>query len=180
MDVGGATALLVAVAGVVGTLLSALLTQRAADRSRQREQERAEQLRKRRSEAQELRSCYVALNTSARQYLSALTDHLHALGRDEDLRSVRQRLTEARDQHRDAYAEAQMRVPERVLELAGGLSHGLGAVYGMVRRLDDGVPRAGDSPAAVQAGIDALWGGLRAMRRALRADLGASRADLGR
>ncbi|MET9037697.1 hypothetical protein [Streptomyces mirabilis] len=180
MDVGNATALLVAVVGVVGTLLSALLTQRAADRSRQREQERAEQLRERRSEAQELRSCYVVFNTSARQYLAALTDHLHALGRDEDLRSVRQRLTEARDQHRDAYAEAQMRLPERVLELAGDLSHDLGAVYGMVRRLDDGVPRAGDSPAAMQESIDVLWGGLREMRREMRADLGASRVDFGR
>ncbi|MFG2881610.1 hypothetical protein ACGFYV_04680 [Streptomyces sp. NPDC048297] len=180
MDVGGASGLLVAVVGVVGTLLSALLTQRAADRSRQREQERAEQVRARRGEAQELRSCYVALNTSARQYLAALTDHVHALGHEGDLRSVRQRLTEARDQHRDAYAEAQMRVPERVLELAGGLSRDLGAVYGMVRRLDDGVPRAGDSAAAVQRSIHALWGGLREMRGAMRADLGASRADFGR
>ncbi|AZQ38072.1 hypothetical protein EJ357_35285 [Streptomyces cyaneochromogenes] len=180
MDGGSATALLTAVAGVVGTLLSALLTQRAADRSRQREQERAEQMRKQRSEAQELRSCYVALNTTARQYLAALTDHVHALGRGEDLRSVRQRLTEARDQHRDVYAEAQMQVPERVLELAGDLSHDLGAVYGMVRRLDDGAPRTGDSPAAVQESIDALWDGLREVRRAMRADLGASRADLGR
>lgn len=180
MDVGGATALLVAVVGVVGTLLSALLTQRAADRSRQREQERAEQVRELRSEAQELRSCYVALNTSARQYLAALTDHVHALARDEDPRSVRQRLTEARDQHRDAYAEAQLRVPERVLELAGDLSHDLGAVYGMVRRLDDGVARAGDAPAVVQESIDALWTRLREMRRTMRADLGASRADVGR
>ncbi|MGW7363179.1 hypothetical protein ACWGI8_07065 [Streptomyces sp. NPDC054841] len=180
MDLGSATAPLVAVVGVVGTLLSALLTQRAADRSRQREQERAEQLRDRRSEARELRSCYVALNTSARQYLAALTDQLHALGRDEDLRSVRQRLTEARDQHRDVYAEAQMRVPVRVLELAGDLSHDLGLVYGMVRRLDDGVLRAGDSPDAVQETIDTLWGRLRLMRREMRADLGASRADFGR
>ncbi|WP_330307944.1 MULTISPECIES: hypothetical protein [unclassified Streptomyces] len=180
MDVSSTTALLVAVVGVVGTLLSALLTQRAADRSRQRERERAERLRERRSEAQELRSCYVALNTSARQYLAALTDHVHALGRDEELRSVRQRLAEARDQHRDVYAEAQMRVPERVLELAGGLSHDLGAVFGMVRRLDDGVPRAGDSPVVAKENLDALWGRLREIRREMRAELGASRADLGR
>ncbi|MEV5126344.1 hypothetical protein AB0K49_26685 [Streptomyces decoyicus] len=176
MDVGSAMGLLAAVVGVVGTLLSALLTQRAADRSRQREQERAEQSRERRSEVRELRSCYVALNTAARQYLAALTDQLHALSRGEDPRSVRQRLTEARDQHRDVYAEAQMRVPERVLELAGDLSRELGVVYGMVRRLDDRAPRAGDSPAAVQESIDALWGRLREARREMRADLGACRA----
>ncbi|MFJ1546095.1 hypothetical protein [Streptomyces sp. NPDC088246] len=180
MNVGGATAPVVAVVGVVGTLLSALPTQRAADRSHRREQERAEELQERRGQAQELRSCYVALNTSARQYLAALTDQLHALDRDEDLRSVRQRLTGARDQHRDVYAEAQMRVPERVLGLAGDLSHDLGAVYGMVRRLDDGVLRAGDSPATAQASIDTLWGRLREMRHEMRADLGASRANSGR
>lgn len=142
MDVGSATALSAAVVGVVGTLLSALLTQRAADRSRQHERERAELARERRGEAKELRACYVALNTAARQYLAALTDQVHALGRD-DTAPVRQRLAEARDQHRDVYAEAQLRVPDRVLDLAGDLSRELGTVYGMVRRLDGGMPREG-------------------------------------
>jgi len=67
-----------------------------------------------------------------------------------------------------------------VLELAGGLSHDLGAVFGMVRRLDDGVPRAGDSAVVVQENLDALWGRLRETWRDMRAELGASRADLGR
>ncbi|MCT9112506.1 hypothetical protein N4G69_44210 [Streptomyces mirabilis] len=133
-----------------------------------------------RSEAQELRSCYVALNTLAPQYLAALTDHLNALGRDEDLRSMRRRPAEVRDLYRDVYAEAQMRVPERVLELAGDLSHDLGVVFGMVRRLDDGVARAGDSPVVVQDSLDALWGRLREARRETRAEPGASRADFGR
>lgn len=180
MDAGLATSSVVAVVGVVGTLLSALLTQRAADRSRQREQERAEQLWERRSEAQELRACYVALNASVRHYLAALTDQVHALGREGELPLVRQRLTEARDQHREVHAEAQMRLPERVLGQAGDVSRELGAVYGMVRRLDDGVPRQGDSPASVQEGIDALWGLLREMRREIRADLGELRAVCGR
>ncbi|MFI7243714.1 hypothetical protein [Streptomyces qinglanensis] len=180
MEIEGATAPVVAAVGVVGTLLSALLTQRAADRSRRREQDRAEELWQHRSQAQELRSCYVALNTSARQYLAALTDQLHALGRTADLASARQRLTEARDQYRDVYAEAQMRVPERVLDIAGDLSRDLGAVYGTVRRLDEGVPRDGDSPSAAQRRIDALWGRLRQARREMRAELGVSRSDCGR
>ncbi|MEV6422046.1 hypothetical protein [Streptomyces sp. NPDC051662] len=173
------TAPAVAVVGVVGTLLSALLTQRAADRGRQREQERTERLRERRIEAEERRSGYVALNTAARQYLAALTDQLHALGRDDDRRPARQRLIEARDLHRDVYAEAQMRMPEPVLGITAEVSHGLGTVYGRLRRLDDGVPRPDDSPAAAQADIDALWERLREMRRTMRADLGASGADSG-
>ncbi|MGW1757757.1 hypothetical protein [Streptomyces mirabilis] len=73
-----------------------------------------------------------------------------------------------------------MRVPERVLELAGDLGHDLGAVFGMVRCLDDGVARVGDSPVVVQDSIEALCGRLRETRREMRAELGASRADFGR
>lgn len=180
MDIGGASTLGVAVVGVVGTLMSALLTQRAADGGRRREQERAEEVAERRRRERELCACYVGLNAAARQYLAALTDQVHALGRDADLPAARQRLAEARDQYREVYAEAQLRVPERVLDLAGPFSHDLGELYGMVRRLDAGVPRAGDSPAAVQEGIDARWAGLRRMRGEMRAQLGVSRADSGR
>ncbi|EST20669.1 hypothetical protein [Streptomyces roseochromogenus] len=174
MDVNGAAAPVVAVVGVVGTLLSALLTQRAAERSRRREQERAERARARALEAEQLRTCYVALNTASRQYLAALTDQLHALLRTEDPRAARQRLTEARDLHRDVYAEAQMRLPDPVLALAGEVTHALGTLYGRLRRLDDGVPRPGDSLEAAQGQIDALWERLRELRRGMRADLGAS------
>ncbi|MCT2591571.1 hypothetical protein LHJ74_16975 [Streptomyces sp. N2-109] len=180
MDVGSATGPAVAVVGVLGTLMSALLTQRAADRSRQREQERAERERERRSDTEARRSGYIALNTAARQYLAALTDQLHALSRTDDVRDVRHRLTETRDLHRDVHAEAQMRMPERVLDLAAEVSHGLGAVYGRLKRLEGGVSRPGDSLAAAHADIDALWDRLRAMRREMRADLGAAGADSGR
>jgi hypothetical protein len=174
MDVSGAGAPVVAVVGVVGTLLSALLTQRAAERSRRREQERVERAQALAREREERRGCYVALNTASRQYLAALTDQLHALVRTEDPRAVRQRLTEARDLHRDVYAEAQMRLPESVLALAGEVAQGLGTLYGTLRRLDDGVPRPGDSLDAAQGEIDPLWERLRELRRGMRADLGAS------
>lgn len=174
VDINGAGAPIVAVVGVVGTLLSALLTQRAAERSRQREQERAEQTQAWAREAEERRTCCIALNTAARQYLAALTDQLHALIRAEDPRAARQRLTEARDRHRDVYAEAQLRLPDPVLALAGELTHALGFLYGRLRRLDDGIPQPGDSPDAAQAEIDALWDRLRELRSGMRADLGAS------
>ncbi|MEU9700506.1 hypothetical protein [Streptomyces sp. NPDC047981] len=180
MDIGVLTALLVAVVGVAGTLMSALLTQRAADRSRQRELERVGEAWDRRAEARELWSCYVALNTSGRHYLAALTDLVYALEREAELPSVRKRLTAARDRHRQVYAEAQMRLPDRVLDHAGVVSHGLGAVYGMVRRLDDGLPRPGDSSAAAHRAVEALWTQLREMRREMRADLGVPGAEEGR
>ncbi|MFJ4677757.1 MULTISPECIES: hypothetical protein [unclassified Kitasatospora] len=180
MDIEGTGALGVAVVGVLGTLLSALLTQRAADDGRRREQERAGAAAERQRREHELRACYVALNTTARQYLAALADQVHALGRNGDVPAARQRLAEARDRYRAVYAEAQLRVPEPVLDLAGPFSHGLGALYGMVRRLDAGTPRAGDSPAAAQQGIDTGWAGLRRVRDEMRAQLGVSRSDSGR
>ncbi|MEU1378519.1 hypothetical protein [Streptomyces albidoflavus] len=167
MDVGSVTAVSVAVVGVVGTLLSALLTQRA------------ELARERRGELLDVRSCYVALNTATRQYLAALTDQVHALRRDGS-GPVRQRLTDARDQHRDVYAEAQLRVPDPVLDLAGQLSRELGAVYGMVKRLDAGAPREGDSVTGAQERIDVLWHLLREMRRRMRAELGVPATAGGR
>ncbi|WP_353940751.1 hypothetical protein ABII15_03400 [Streptomyces sp. HUAS MG91] len=174
MDMEGAGALFVAVVGVLGTLLSALLTQRAADRSRRREQERAERARALAREAEERRAGYVALNTASRQYLAALTDLVHTLLRAEDAPAVRQRLTEARDVHRDVYAEAQMRLPDTVLDLAGEITHALGTVYGRLRRLDDGDPRPGDSLDAARAEIDALWERMRVLRRGMRSDLGVA------
>ncbi|SFY22943.1 hypothetical protein OH786_19180 [Streptomyces atratus] len=171
MDVGNATAAAVAFIGVVGTLLSALLTQRAADRSRQRENTRAERLRARRSEAEARHSTCVALNTAARQYLAALTDQFHALGGTEDPGLVRRRLVEARDLHREAHAEAQLRLPERILGIADEVSHGLGTLYGRLLRLADGMPRPGDSPTAAKAEIDVLWDRLRTLRREMREEL---------
>ncbi|MFF3098229.1 hypothetical protein [Streptomyces cyaneofuscatus] len=167
VDAGNATALGVAVVGVLGTLLSALLTQRAGERSRKREYERAEAAQERRAETQEALACYVAFNTAVRQYLAALTDQVHELGQDGP-DSVQQRLTEARDHHRDAYAEVQLRAPERITGLAGDLSRELGVVYGMVRRIVSGAPRESDSVAAARERIDALWRQLRDVRREMR------------
>ncbi|MFF3557636.1 hypothetical protein ACFYXL_30015 [Streptomyces tsukubensis] len=171
MDVNGAGTLIVAVVGVLGTLLSALLTQCAADRSRRREQERAERAQALARDAEERRACYAALNSASRQYLAALTDQLHALIRTEDPGTVRQRLTEARDLHRDVYAGAQMRLPDPVLAPVGEIARALGAVYGRLRRLDDGAPRPDDTLDTARKEIDALWELLRELRYGMRADL---------
>lgn len=180
MDTSSASALAVAVVGVIGTLVSALLTQRAAASSRHRELVHVERLRVRRSDNEALRAGYVALNMAARQYLAALTDQVHALRRAADTDAVRRRLAEARDLHRDVHAEAQMRVPDAILDVASEVNHALNAVYGILKRLDGGTPRPGDSLDAAQAGIDELWERLRVLRRDMRVDLGVSRSDSGR
>lgn len=181
MDAGTYVALGVAVVGVVGTLLSALLTQRASDRTKRLELEHAdrrrlEDLASQRDQVgvEQRRTAYVALNKAARQHLTALTDHLHVLLRDEDRQESRGQLDEARATHRDCYAEAQLIVPDPVLAVAGSVSKGLSTTYGMIKRLDNGTPRAGDSLEAVQVEIDALWTLLRHMRHQMRTNLGVT------
>ncbi|WKX69542.1 hypothetical protein [Streptomyces sp. XD-27] len=172
-----------AVVGVLGTLLSAVLTQRAADRTRQRELEYADRQRAKELEAQERRAAvemrreaYVVLNTAARQYAAALTDMMHALLKPVGTDDASHRLTEARDAHRDCYAEAQLRVPDPILDLAQGVNRSLNTTYGMLKRLDNGDLRPGDSLDEVRAAIDRIRGELQLMRRQMRIDLGVSSA----
>lgn len=177
MDASVVSGLGVAAVGVLGTLLSSLLTQRAADESRRRDraEERREQECRARLEAR--RDTYVALNTACRQYLAALTDQMHALANADDSPAVSRRLTAARDAHRDCYAEAQLRVPDPVLDLAGTVNRSLSATYGMLLRLDHGDPRPGDSLGAVRTDIELLWRHIRLMRQRMRTDLGVPRPE---
>ncbi|MFI8962617.1 hypothetical protein ACIGO8_10905 [Streptomyces sp. NPDC053493] len=179
MDTSGVTAWAVAVIGVAGTLLSAVLTQRAADRGRRRELDRADRRRAARDDEAARRSTYVALNMSARHYLAALTDLVHAIRRADGSEGVRRRLEEARDLHRDVHAEAQMRVPDGILDRAGEVNRALNGLYGMVRRLDEGTPRTGDTPDTAQRRIDELWAELRLLRGEMRDELGVSGSDSG-
>ncbi|MFF3978335.1 hypothetical protein [Streptomyces sp. NPDC001828] len=172
MDTAMASGLWIAAVGVVGTLLSSLLTQRAADGSRRRERVEERREQERRAGLDARRDTYVALNTACRQYLAALTDQMHALLNADGSGASGRRLTEARDAHRDCYAEAQLRVPDPVLDLAGTVNHSLSTTYGMLMRLDRGDTRPGDSLDAVRADIEALWRQVRLLRQQMRADLG--------
>ncbi|MEU9731103.1 hypothetical protein [Streptomyces sp. NPDC048002] len=119
------TGLLIAVVGVTGTLGAALLTQNRADRikrmelqaaAEQRREERghteellrAEQARQRQGESLERRrTCCITLNTASRQYLTAMTNYLHALRRGEVVAASLEGLEAGRPAYRDSYAESQ-------------------------------------------------------------------------
>ncbi|MEU7642946.1 hypothetical protein [Streptomyces sp. NPDC039016] len=73
MDVG---AVLIAIAGVGGTLGGALLTQRGADRAKRCELEMTrafEEAREHREHRELRRSCYTELHRDARQFSTALS-----------------------------------------------------------------------------------------------------------
>lgn len=187
---GDLTTLLVAVVGVIGTLGGALLTQNRADRMKRMElaQAAVQRLEDRqhadlrreteRAEAREheaaaaRRACFISLNTAARQYLTALTNHVHALLRGAAMEASGDWLEARRLAHRDSYAAAQMIVPSEVLHAASTVNRKLDTAYGKVKRIETSTADSTDLLHAVQEDLSEVWVCLREMRRQMRLDLG--------
>lgn len=164
--------MVIAVAGVAGTLGGALLTQRGAVRAKSRE---IELMRGRDAVRENLllrRTCYVELNRDARQFTTALNRHLHVMRERQVEDADRTALDAAKDTFRDRYSEAQMVAPGPVLAPATVVHHALTNVYGQVKRLERAEPAPGESMEAAAEAQHDIWGPLREMRAAMRADLG--------
>ncbi|MFG2986282.1 hypothetical protein ACGFYQ_34360 [Streptomyces sp. NPDC048258] len=164
----------IALAGVAGTLGGALLTQRGLERAKRREIELVrghEEIRESRSLR---RTCYVELNREARQFTTALNRHLHVLRERGAEESDREALEEAKNAHRDRYSEAQMTASDEVLLRASVVNQALNTVYGQVKRLERGAPGRGETPETAARAQHEVWDMLRAMRTAMRHDLGVS------
>jgi hypothetical protein len=186
------TTVVVAVLGVIGTLSSPLLAQRIAARAKQQEfnlqsQQRREELQEaqRREAFEERRSLYARLNTAARQYNQALREYLRMVKTGSVTAEGRAELAQARDSFRDLYSDAQMMLPDRVLEAAAEVSAGLGEAYGMIKRLESGAPRAGSTGSQAETVEVAhkycsvtLYDCIADLRQLMREDLGVSHPNL--
>jgi len=181
------TTVVVAVLGVAGTLSAPLLTQRIAARTRQQEYElQRDQRREEAAEAQrkdafsERRAVYAKLNTAARQYTQELRNYLRMIADSELTEQGRDSLAGARQAFRDVYSDAQMILPDRVLDGAAIVNASLGEAYGMIRRLAAGTGSAGDGEA--EETIDqlhrfcsvTLYDHVGDLRQLMREDLGIS------
>ncbi|MFF9807788.1 hypothetical protein ACF1G5_22140 [Streptomyces coeruleorubidus] len=171
MDLG---AVMIAVAGMAGTLGGALLTQRAAERAKRREIELVRDQEESRENLLLRRTCYAELNRDARQFTTALNHHLHAVRQGDVEEADRDALDEAKRNHRDRYSAAQMIAPDEVLARAGAVNQALNKVYGQVKRLERGEPEPGETAAAAAQAQAEIWDLLRAMRATMRRDLGVS------
>ncbi|MFG3065484.1 hypothetical protein ACGFYM_44265, partial [Streptomyces sp. NPDC048231] len=110
------SSVIIAVAGVAGTLGGSLLTQRGSERAKRREIELVrdhEEIRENRSLR---RTCYVELNRDARQFTTALNRHLHV---------IRERGAE--DADRDALDEARVPAKLSCSPVTWGFAGGRGA-----------------------------------------------------
>ncbi|WP_405647856.1 hypothetical protein [Streptomyces sp. NBC_00019] len=164
------TAMITAVVGVLGTLFAPVLSQRLTSRQRAEEAELAEHRRL----FADRRTAYTGMNRASRQFHTLLKDALHRLRDDVYTDHDREQLEEVRREYRDRYAEAQMVVPERILQASRAVNQVLAGIDAVVKRLDRG--RARDGESAVQALLDLKEAEprLSEMRRLMREDLGVA------
>lgn len=180
---GAVISLIIAFLGIAGTLTSGLMTQRLAEKAKAAELAHAERQRidERRYEAERaaveaMRACYVTVITAALDYHSELNNFWYALRADRVTEELRSRLDDARREQRARHSEAQMRVPDDVIVTADGVSRGLNRTYGVLKRLDGGVPPRWEGESLEQAHdqIVETWNHLTDMRRIMRRSLGVS------
>ncbi|GHA80499.1 hypothetical protein GCM10010330_38290 [Streptomyces tendae] len=178
-------ALLALAAAVIGggvSLVSVLLTQRGAERGWSREHERIERHRQedriREWDSrllEERRAAYTRLHAAARAVRDALAGCMHDLRRDGALKEARR--TELEDRW-SAYvvqhAESHMIVSDEVLPVLGAANGPLRKIYGLVKRLDSGLPRREESVDELSRRMDSLWEKLSDLRDEMRRDLGVT------
>ncbi len=181
------TTLAVAVVGLAGTLTSPVLGQRIADRTKRqefdfqsRQQREAREEARRQATVELKRSTYAGLNQAARRYQQQLEAYLRVIedGTPDD--KARAELADARAKFRELYSEAQMILPDGVLEAAKAVSACLGDAYGIAKRLEIGKPRmvAGKGAETIdmaqRSAHVTVYDCIIHMRRLMREDLGVS------
>ena len=181
------TTLVVAVVGLAGTLTSPVLGQRIAERTKRQEfdfqsrQRREEREEARQQAAVELkRSTYAGLNRAARRYQQQLETFLRVIEDSTPADEARAELADARMKFRDLYSEAQMILPDAVLEAAKSVSADLGDAYGIAKRLEIGKPQtvAGEGVETIDMAKHythvTVYDCILHMRHLMREDLGVS------
>lgn len=167
MDATLAT-LLVGIAGVGGTVTSGYLSQRASHRALRLEHERQQH--------ENLRDCYIAVNSRARSCRYALSEYVQAMATNTLTDEIRQEAATAMIAHRAQYDEAQMVVSDSVLAEVRSVNDRIGVLYGVLRRIDCGDTRDDDTIEQAKQLLKGVWTPLQSMRKAMRLDLGVSGA----
>ncbi|OKJ76174.1 hypothetical protein [Streptomyces sp. CB02460] len=174
------TALIVAVVGVAGTLVSGVMAHRGALRAKTVELDRAERLRReelladeRRENLAVRRASYAVFNQRLRQFHSVLSKDYFTLAAGEARPERGQEREEPRRVLRDVYAEAQMVIGDEVLTVAGGVVHQLHRVHALLGRHERG--EAADEPLEeIRESLERASEGLYEVRQTMRRDLGVS------
>ncbi|MBO0654737.1 hypothetical protein J1792_18745 [Streptomyces triculaminicus] len=161
-------AMITAVVGVLGTLFAPLVTHRVSAR-RRAEEVRMEEARR---WFEERRAVYAAMNRASRQFHTLLKDAFHRLRDGVYTDRDREQLEEARLDHRDRYAEAQLIAAEVVLAASRHVNEVLADADAVAKRLDRGVAREGENVEQALLDLKEAEPRLTSMRRVMRENLG--------
>ncbi|WP_203185931.1 hypothetical protein [Streptomyces pratensis] len=163
-------AMITAVVGVLGTLFAPLITSWVTKRQRTAESRVEDQRRL----FEDRRTAYTSMNRATGHFHTLLKDALHRTRDGVYTDDDRARLEEGRRDYRDRYAEAQMIVPEAVLDSSRELNVVLASVDAALKRIDRGLPRDGETAGQLLLDLKAADPKLTAMHRLMRQDLGVS------
>ncbi|MEU9060708.1 hypothetical protein AB0D13_18115 [Streptomyces sp. NPDC048430] len=174
----GVIALLVAVVGVAGTLLAPITTAWVSSRSRRQEfelQQGSDRAKRHIDDAQAYlerrRDTYVALNSGARRYRFLMMEDLYAVRRGADPDPATEL---ARVEFQDTYAQAQMLVPDAVLQPCQTVRVALAEARKLMESLTEDVTHDQQKWQETHAFLITMWEPLGAMQLAMRQDLGIS------
>lgn len=180
------SALIVAVVGVVGTLVSGLLAHRSALRAKSVEldhaerQKREEQLAVERREAlSERRASYTAFNQGLRQFHTVLSRHYLALASGQAAPQQGQEREETRRTLYDVYAAAQMVATDEVLVAGGDVVHRLHRIHALLRQHEQEIA-ADESLDDIRNRLERASEGLHEVRQTMRRDLGITELSIQR
>lgn len=176
------TALIIAAVGVIGTLVSPIVSQRLSAMARreefelQRSQRKEEHDRDREKDALDnKRRCYISCTSAARLYRVELMNYLFAVKRDRANDEADVKLMEARSAFSASFSEVQLTGVAAVRDAVMSLRDGLSQAYQAIRRLEDDMPKRDESFKEIDDSLISLWKfEFAAMHEAMRADLGIS------
>ncbi|MFG2405914.1 hypothetical protein ACGFR8_16560 [Streptomyces brevispora] len=174
----GVIALLVAVVGVAGTLLAPITTAWVSSRSRRQEfelQQLSDRAKRHIDDAQadleRRRDIYVALNSGARRYRFRMMEDLYALraGADPDPATESVRV-----EFQDIYSQAQMLIPDAVLQRCQVVRVALADAKKLMTPLAEASTHDHQKWQEAHAFLLQMWDALTSMQHAMRQDLGIS------
>jgi hypothetical protein len=173
------TSILIAAVGVIGTLVSPIISQRLASRAKRDdlEIERSHRLDERQQEQRQLalankRACYIAMVTTSRRYRIEIINYLDKIRRATLDAAARDELENARRPYIESNAEAQLTATLSVLNTIEAVTDGLSKAYRATKHLEDGEPEPGGSFEEMEAFLVEIWDRWKYMREAMRQDLG--------
>lgn len=171
------SALVIAVVGVLGTLMAPIISHRLSSETkrqefelerihRQDEHSREQQ----RSALAERKACYVTITASSRRYRVQLMDYLHAVNRGTVTESIKAELEEAHRAYIADLAETYLIASLTVLDALRPVNTGFSEAYRNIKELEDGAQER-RSFESTRDFLLRQWDTLRDLRTAMREDL---------